>query len=47
MATFVLVHGARHGAWVWPRTARILRSQGYDVMIDDTERCARMLSAAP
>lgn len=31
MATFVLVHGAWHGAWVWPRTARILRRQGHDV----------------
>src|SRR3990172_8565549 len=31
MATFVLVHGAWHGAWVWPRTAKILRSQGHDV----------------
>jgi pimeloyl-ACP methyl ester carboxylesterase len=31
MATFVLVHGAWHGAWVWPRTARILRSKGHDV----------------
>ena len=31
MATFVLVHGAWHGAWVWPRTARILRSQGHEV----------------
>ena len=31
MATFVLVHGAWHGAWVWPRTAGILRSQGHDV----------------
>jgi len=31
MATFVLIHGAWHGAWIWPRTARILRSQGHDV----------------
>lgn len=31
MATFVLVHGAWHGAWVWPRTARILRAAGHDV----------------
>ena len=31
MATFVLVHGAWRGGWVWPRTARILRSQGHDV----------------
>lgn len=31
MATFVLVHGAWHGAWIWPRVARILRQAGHDV----------------
>ena len=31
MATFVLVHGAWHGGWVWSRTARILRGNGHDV----------------
>lgn len=31
MATFVLVHGAWHGAWVWPRTARTLRGKGHEV----------------
>ena len=31
MATFVLVHGAWHGAWCWRRVARLLRSGGHDV----------------
>jgi pimeloyl-ACP methyl ester carboxylesterase len=31
MATFVLVHGAWHGAWCWRRVARMLRSAGHDV----------------
>jgi pimeloyl-ACP methyl ester carboxylesterase len=31
MATFVLVHGAWHGAWCWRRVARLLRSAGHDV----------------
>ena len=31
MATFVLVHGAWHGAWCWRRVARLLRRGGHDV----------------
>lgn len=31
MATFVLVHGAWGGSWVWVRLARILRAAGHDV----------------
>jgi len=31
MATFVLVHGAWHGAWCWQRVARLLRAKGHDV----------------
>jgi pimeloyl-ACP methyl ester carboxylesterase len=31
MATYVLVHGAWHGAWCWRRVARLLRSAGHDV----------------
>jgi pimeloyl-ACP methyl ester carboxylesterase len=31
MTTFVLVHGAMHGGWVWRDVARELRSQGHDV----------------
>jgi pimeloyl-ACP methyl ester carboxylesterase len=31
MATFVLVHGAWHGAWCWRRVARLLARNGHDV----------------
>jgi pimeloyl-ACP methyl ester carboxylesterase len=31
MATFVLVHGAWHGAWCWRRVARLLQSAGHEV----------------
>ena len=31
MATFVLVHGAWHGAWCWRRVARLLARDGHDV----------------
>ena len=31
MATFVLVHGAWHGGWCWPRVAEPLRGQGHRV----------------
>jgi pimeloyl-ACP methyl ester carboxylesterase len=31
MATFVLVHGAWHGAWCWRRVARLLVQDGHDV----------------
>src|SRR6185295_8288735 len=31
MATYVLVHGAWHGAWCWKRVAKMLRGKGHDV----------------
>lgn len=31
MATFVIVHGAWQGGWIWTRVARLLRTQGHDV----------------
>ena len=31
MATFVLVHGAWHGAWCWRRVARLLTQSGHEV----------------
>jgi len=31
LATFVLVHGAWHGAWCWRRVARLLTRDGHDV----------------
>ncbi|MFV8749898.1 alpha/beta fold hydrolase [Nannocystaceae bacterium ST9] len=32
MGTFVLVHGAFNGAWVWQRVARLLRAAGHEVL---------------
>jgi pimeloyl-ACP methyl ester carboxylesterase len=32
MATFVLVHGAWHGAWCWRRVARLLARDGHEVV---------------
>ena len=31
MATFVLVHGAWHGAWCWRRVARLLTARQHEV----------------
>ena len=31
MATFVLVHGAWHGAWCWRRVVRLLERDGHEV----------------
>jgi len=31
MSTYVLVHGAWHGAWCWKRVRKILQGQGHDV----------------
>src|SRR5580658_11213342 len=31
MATFLLVHGAWHGAWCWRRVARLLTHAGHEV----------------
>jgi pimeloyl-ACP methyl ester carboxylesterase len=31
LATFVLVHGSRHGGWCWQRVARALRAEGHEV----------------
>jgi pimeloyl-ACP methyl ester carboxylesterase len=31
MATYVLVHGSRHGGWCWKRVAKLLRQRGHDV----------------
>jgi pimeloyl-ACP methyl ester carboxylesterase len=33
MATFVLVHGAWHGAWCWRRVARLLVRDGHEVFV--------------
>lgn len=31
MTTFVLIHGAWHGAWCWQRVAQLLQSEGHTV----------------
>lgn len=31
MSTYVLIHGAYHGGWVWARVAKLLRARGHDV----------------
>jgi pimeloyl-ACP methyl ester carboxylesterase len=35
MSTFVLIHGAWHGGWVWGHVARLLRAQGHTVHTPD------------
>ena len=35
MATFVLVHGAFHGAWCWERLTPLLESEGHAVIARD------------
>ncbi len=31
MSTFVLIHGAWHGAWCWDKVARLLTQHGHKV----------------
>jgi pimeloyl-ACP methyl ester carboxylesterase len=48
MATFVLVHGAWHGAWCWRRVARLLRSAGHEVFAPTlTGLCERVHLLSP
>lgn len=35
MATFVLVHGAWHGAWCWRHVVGLLRARGHEVLAPD------------
>jgi len=35
MSTYVLVHGAWHGAWCWDRLAPLLRQAGHEVVAPD------------
>jgi pimeloyl-ACP methyl ester carboxylesterase len=35
MATFVLVHGAAHGAWCWRKLVPLLEAQGHRVLAPD------------
>jgi pimeloyl-ACP methyl ester carboxylesterase len=35
VASFVLIHGAWHGAWCWEKVAAILRERGHEVITPD------------
>lgn len=35
MSTFVLVHGAWHGAWCWHKVVPLLRDRGHRVLVPD------------
>ena len=35
MATFVLIHGAAHGAWCWHKVEARLRAAGHEVVVPD------------
>jgi pimeloyl-ACP methyl ester carboxylesterase len=35
MATFILLHGAWHGAWCWERVEPLLKAQGHQVLTPD------------
>lgn len=35
MSTYVLIHGAWHGAWCWHKTAPFLEAAGHDVITPD------------
>lgn len=35
MATFILVHGAWHGAWCWRHVVPLLRDRGHEVLAPD------------
>lgn len=39
MATFVLVHGAFQGGWVWEKVADLLRTRGHDVHTPTLSGC--------
>ncbi len=41
MATFILVHGAWHGAWCWHRIVARLQSQGHVVLAPDLHGLGR------
>ncbi|MYB22394.1 MAG: alpha/beta hydrolase [Chloroflexi bacterium] len=40
MATFVLIHGAYQGGWIWSPVAARLRAQGHDVYAPSLDGCA-------
>jgi pimeloyl-ACP methyl ester carboxylesterase len=44
MATFVMIHGAAQGGWIWQPTARLLRAAGHTVYTPTLEGCAERRS---
>lgn len=40
MATYVLLHGAYQGGWIWQRVARRLRAAGHEVHAPTLDGCA-------
>lgn len=40
MATYVLIHGAYQGGWVWSRVAPLLRAGGHNVFAPSLDGCA-------
>ena len=40
MATYVLVHGAYQGGWIWKRVAERLRAAGHDALTPTLDGCA-------
>ena len=46
MTTFVLLHGAYQGPWIWQPVAEILRSKGHKVFVPCLDGCAERSAAA-
>jgi pimeloyl-ACP methyl ester carboxylesterase len=42
MATFLFLHGAFQGGWVWQRTSALLRSHGHDVHTPTLSGCGNL-----
>jgi len=40
MSTFVLIHGAYQGGWIWKPTANALRAGGHRVLAPTLDGCA-------
>lgn len=45
MTTFVLIHGAYQGGWIWQRISQRLRSAGHDVYAPTLDGCAERKGA--
>jgi pimeloyl-ACP methyl ester carboxylesterase len=40
VTTFLLIHGAYQGAWIWQPVAKLLRAQGHEVFVPTLDGCA-------